>query len=67
MQKSKNCKHGVCKKELVLKLIFAGEVLTDQKWLAFILRQLLSNAVKYSNQIKKFKSFLEKTKQVIPF
>ncbi|MFJ7973067.1 sensor histidine kinase [Psychrobacillus sp. NPDC096389] len=25
------------------------EVLTDQKWLAFILRQLLSNAVKYSN------------------
>ncbi|WP_391118462.1 sensor histidine kinase [Psychrobacillus sp. L3] len=26
------------------------EVLTDQKWLSFIIRQILSNAVKYSNE-----------------
>ena len=28
--------------------LLQDEVLCDQKWLAFILRQLLSNAVKYS-------------------
>lgn len=37
--------------------LLQGEVLTDQKWLAFILRQLLSNAVKYSDPNKEIHIF----------
>ncbi|GGA44465.1 HAMP domain-containing histidine kinase [Psychrobacillus lasiicapitis] len=36
------------------------EVLTDQKWLAFILRQLLTNAVKYSDSDKEIHVFSKK-------
>ncbi|MFJ8064448.1 sensor histidine kinase [Psychrobacillus sp. NPDC096426] len=36
------------------------EVLTDQKWLAFILRQVLSNAVKYSDADKEIHIFSRK-------
>lgn len=32
-------------------------ILTDQKWLAFILRQLISNAVKYSNENSEIRIF----------
>ena len=40
--------------------LLQDEVLTDQKWLAFILRQLLSNAVKYSEPDKEIHIFSRK-------
>ncbi|MFJ8237399.1 ATP-binding protein [Ureibacillus sp. NPDC094379] len=35
------------------------EVITDKKWLAFIVRQLLSNAIKYSYENRDIKIYIE--------
>ena len=49
LERLKRCNPGVCKKELALILnLEVAEVLSDAKWLSFIIRQLLTNAVKYS-------------------
>ena len=45
----KTCDHGACKKESALTFnLEVTEVLSDAKWLSFIIRQLLTNAIKYS-------------------
>ncbi|RHW36245.1 sensor histidine kinase [Lysinibacillus yapensis] len=39
-----------------------GEVVSDKKWLAFIVRQLLSNAIKYSHENEEIKIYTEEDK-----
>lgn len=38
-----------------------GEIVSDKKWLSFIIRQLLSNAIKYSHHNEEIKIFTEQT------